>query len=313
MPPDYLIQTLSFASIDYQNPFLQKMHKDADDTQLIAKLRQFGQIIPLLVLEKLNGTYQLLANFTHFEALKLLRVEHAICRLLPHSIDPFYCYAMQVLHGWDELQVSPILQAHLLQQAQRDCTTTELLSILSLMGHKPHQHVADELIAVLSLSNEAQLNLHRGILAAKSGKLMQRLSHQDQDSVVKFLRIYRPGGSKQYKLLEMLTELVLRLNTPAASLLQKWMPTGQEEKVDNSPQQMHNLLRELAESCWPEKTRMKEQFRRFASLLVLPQNVSLSPSPSFEDESCTLSLRFSTSEELQNKWEKIRSLLMNKE
>lgn len=313
MPPDYVIQKIRCTSIKYPDSFCQKIYTDSVETQLVTNLRQFGQISPLLVWKKQHDTFQLLADYACFQALSLLGCQHAICRVLPAAIAPYQRYAVQVLHGWRELQVSPILQAYLLQHAQQDLSETELLSILSLMGHKPHQYVADELIALLTLADTALLTVHRGILAVKSAKLLRRLSLQDQESVVELVQKYRPGGSKQYKLVEMLTELALRWNTSVAALLEKWVPTGQVQEIDNGPQQMQYLLRELSALCWPEKMRLDRQFHQFVSSLSLPKDVSIAPSPSFEDDSLTLCLHCSSDKELQKKWESIKVLLQNDE
>jgi ParB family chromosome partitioning protein len=220
---------------------------------------------------------------------------------------------VQILHGWNALQGSPILQSYLLQNAQRDLSHTELLSILALMGHKPHQHVADELITLLALADAALLAVHQGILAVKSAKLLRRLPYQDQESVVQLVLKYRPGGSKQYKLVDMLTELSLRWNTSVASILEKLIPVEQKQEIDNGPQQMQTLLRGLTALCFPDKTRLDRQFHHFVSSLSLPKNVSVVPSTSFEDDSLTLCLHCSNDQELQEKWKRIKVQLENAE
>ena len=310
-PPDYVLQTLHCTSIQYPDVFLEKLGTDSVETQLVTNLRQFGQVSPLLVWEKQHDTFQLLADYTCFRAMLLLGCEHATCRVLPCTIAPYQRYGVQVLHGWNELQASPIFQAYLLQNAQRDLGQAELLSILALMGHKPHQHVADELIALLTLSDTALLAVHHGILGTKSAKLMQRLSQQDQESVVELVQKYRLGGSKQYKLVEMLTELVARWNTSVVSILDKLVFTGQVTEGDNGPQQMQSLMRGLSALCFPEKTRLDRQFHQFVSSLSLPKNVSIAPSTSFEDDHLTLCLHCSNDQELQRKWARIKVLLQN--
>lgn len=267
----------------------------------------------MLVWKKQHDAYQLLAEYACFRALIDLGCEHAICRVLPASIAPYERYAVQILHGWNALQASPILQSYLLQNAQRDLSHTDLLSILALMGHKPQQHVADELISLLALADAALLAVHRGILTAKSAKLLRRFSCQDQVSVVKLVQKYRPGGSKQYKLVEMLAELALRWNTSVASILEELIPAEQRQEINNGPQQMQTLLRRLTALCFPDKTRLDRQFHHFVSSLSLPKDVSVAPSTSFEDDCLTLCLHCSNDQELQEKWKRIKALLENDE
>lgn len=313
MPPAYVIQTIRCSSIEHLDGLYQKIHSDPIDSQLVANLSQFGQVFPLLVWEKQCNSFQILADHACFDAINFLGWEQVVCRVLPATIVPYQRYAVQVLHGWNALQDSPILQAFLLQHAQQDLRETELISLLSLMGHKPHLHIAEELIALLSLADGVLLAVHRGILAVKSAKILRRLPLQDQNSVVELVQRYRPGGSKQHKLVEMLTELTMRLNTSVASILEKLMPMDQTQSIDNGPQQLQGLLRELSALCWPEKKRLDKQFHQFVNSLSLPKHVSIAPSPSFEDDSLTLCLHCSNSQELQQKWRRLKELLLSDE
>ncbi|NLX19532.1 MAG: hypothetical protein GXY53_09695 [Desulfobulbus sp.] len=287
---------------------MKELYEGSVNIPLTETLREFGQTIPLLVLQKNETAYQLLANFAVFQSLNFLEVSRLYCRVLPCTLQPYRRYSLQVLHGWNELQESPILRAHLLQQAGAHCTSEELLSLLSLMGLPPQRHMADELVSLLSLSAETISALHHGFLALKSAKLMFRLSHQDQKYVVKILKRYKPGGSKQYKLIEMITELTRRMNVPVANLVQKWLPSDQDSVSDNSPQQLQNILRELIRLCWPEKTKLDEQFLQFVHSLSLPKNISVTPSSSYEEESCSLCIHFASADELRNMWDKIHPL-----
>ncbi|MDY0389839.1 MAG: hypothetical protein RBQ88_02840 [Desulfobulbus oligotrophicus] len=306
MPSDYSVKTLNCNTLSYQDIFLERLYESSVDSSLTDKLREFGQTTPLLVLQKAETAYQIIANFAVYQSLKTLDVTDVYCRILPHSVASYRRYSLQVLHGWNELQNSPILRAHLLQQVKDNCTTEELLSILSLMELPSQLYTVDELVSLLNLSTETIFALHHGLLTLKSAKLMHRLSHQDQEYVIKLLELYKPGGSKQYKLLEMIIELTRRMNISVADLVQKWLPMEQDNRTDNNPQHLQNILRELTELCWPEKIKLEEQFLQFVHSLALPKNITVIPSPSFEEKGCSLCLHCSTEEELQHLWNRIR-------
>lgn len=164
-------------------------------------------------------------------------------------------------------------------------------------------------MALLDLAPVAVRAIHQGILAPRTGKLLTLLSPEDQTSLVGLIKTYRPGGSKQFKLVEMVTELCLRHNRSIDELLGAWEQTGHQQ--DNHPQRLQSILHDLAALVWPERTKMEKRFQRFADAMLLPDGATLVPSTSFEDESVELRLRFANSDVLQQKWERIREVFQS--
>jgi len=309
MRPDYPLQTVGSQLIECSDEFIRLLHEGPVDPLLVDTLQRFGQTAPLLIRQHTEDQYQLLAGYPTFQAITSLGIDKTICHVLPLSTPPAYRDPLQILHGLAGPQASPILQAHLLAQASRQVTDSELLGLLSLMGYKPQRYKLDELTALLRLSPSAVLALHHGILASKAGKLLKRLSHDDQDTLIQLINTYRPGGSKQQKLVEMVTELTLRDHKSVHELVREWMPVDHESRQNNGPQRLHELLQYLSALYWPERTRMEKRFQQLVHELHLPEGVTLTPSPAFEDESMEMRLHFTNSEALREKWEKIRAVL----
>jgi ParB family transcriptional regulator, chromosome partitioning protein len=309
MQQDDLFQIIDCQRIAFNDTFISQLTEGRVDTILIDNLHRFGQMNPLLVRQIRGGQYQLLADYQTFLAIAAAGIQRITCRVLQLNTPPFFRYTMQALHGLNTPHASPILQAYLLQQACHDLEDDDLLSLLSLMGHKPNRYIYDELTALLALSPVVVLAMHQGILAPKTGKLLRLLTHEDQSTLARLVRFFRPGGSKQYKLVEMLVELSLRSGQPMEEIVREWVVEDHEQTRENAPQRFQGLLRHLSEIYSPEKTQMAQRFRRFVDTLHLPKDVTVTPSPSFEDESVEVCLRFANSEYFLQKWEKIRSVL----
>lgn len=307
MPSVAHFQCLNCRSIEYSDPFLRWIQEVSLDASLIDTLQRFGQTAPLLVWQQQTGQYQLLEGYPILQALLALGIEEVFCRILPSSCPPASRYSLQILHGGTVSPISPVLQAYLLEQAQSQLTDDELLALLPLMGFKPQRHALDELISLLHLSPAAIRALHRGTLAPKAGKLLKLLPHEDQTIIIRLIETYRPGGSKQHKLIELVTELCLRDDKPVYEFVQGWLDQGHGQ--DNAPQRFTGLLQSLSTRYWPEKTKLEDRFQQLVQELQLPTGVTLVPSPAFEDESMELRLRFADSKILREKWKQIQAVI----
>jgi len=306
-PPQDQFLRINCQFIEYADPFLRLLQEGAPDTSLIDNLQRFGQTTPLLVWQHTTKQYQLLAGYPTFQAIVALGVEEACCRVLSPSSSPAHRYSLQILHELAVSPASPVLHAHLLAQAQHQLADDELLALLPLMGYKAQRYLLDELTSLLHLSPAAIRALHRGVLAPKAGKLLKLLSHEDQTILVRLIDTYRPGGSKQHKLVEMVTELCLRDNKPVLELVREWL--DQECGKDNTPQRFQGLLQSLSARHQPEKTKLEQRFQQLVQELHLPEGVTLVPCSSFEDESVEVRLRFADSKTLQEKWEEIKAVI----
>jgi len=311
MPPEpTFFRTIKHECIECTDPFLLSLADGPTDSTLIDRLQQFGQTIPLLVWEDQPDHYLLLADYPLHRALSLLHIDWVLCRILPSNTPAHLRYSLQILHEQAAARPpSPIVQAHLLDQASQVLDHNELLSLLALMDYKPQHHLVEELIALLHLAPAALGAIHRGILAPKTGKLIKQLSFADQGALIGLIETYRPGGSKQFKLVEMVTELCLRYNRSVDELLEEWRQ--KEHRQDKPPQHLQGLLQYLTTLVWPERTKMEKRFQRVVDSISLPEGMMLTPSASFEDESVEVRLRFADSDILQRKLEGIRALFQS--
>lgn len=284
----------------FSDPLLSSLFSAVDST-LLDQVRDFGLLQPLPVQVQHDELFPLLAGQSFLPVLRQLGVREVMCQVFPSDTPVLHLYALQILHGLSTLRTSPILQAHLLNQAQQHLDNESLLRLLSLMGHKPQRSKLQELTALLHLHPASLLALHRGLLLPRAAKLLTRLPSVDQQTLTEVINRFHPGGSKQQKLIEMLCELRLRFQQPIAELISPWLDEHAED-ADNLPQQLHTLLRQLQERCAPHSTQAEKAFQRLLQHLNPPAQLRIDHSPSFEDESMNVTIRFADQTELRHHW-----------
>jgi len=299
-------KALPLTRLDFPDATIGALHQQVDE-HLLAQVERFGILQPLPVLQDSPQSFHLLAGYAYLPVLRQLGYTEVVCQDMT-GVNAFSRYALQIIHRLSTIQTSPILQAHLLKLAAQTLDEQEMMQLLPLLGYKPQQYKVQELVALLNLSPAAIFALHQGILAPKTGKLLSRLSHKDQEDLVEIIEKYRPGGSKQQKLVESLIELSLRHNQPIATLIMPWIESEAEDPT-NLPQQLQGLLRFLQEQSAPHLLDAEKQFQRLTQELDLPGNVQLYHSTSFEDERVELRIQCENVHSLQKLWPNISPLL----
>lgn len=284
----------------FADPLFTSLFSAVDST-LLDQVREFGLLQPLPVQVQHDELFHLLAGQPFLPVLRQLGAREVMCQVFPSDTPVLHLYALQILHGLSTLRTSPILQAYLLNQAQQYLDNESLLRLLSLMGHKPQRSKLQELTALLHLHPASLLALHRGLLLPRAAKLLTRLPSVDQQTLTEVINRFHPGGSKQQKLIEMLCELRLRFQQPIAELISPWLDEHAED-ADNLPQQLHTLLRQLHERCAPHSTQAEKAFQRLLQHLNPPAQLRIDHSPSFEDESMDVTIRFADQTELRHHW-----------
>jgi ParB family chromosome partitioning protein len=304
--PSFQFQVLDMQVVDYPVDFPRFLYEGPVAPTLFDQLEHFGQLHPVLVQKTTEDRYQVLSEYSYFSALKALGLEKISCQILPLSMPAAWVFSCRILHDSSHLR-SPIMQAYLLQEASKALPEEEVLPLLPLMGHKPQRYKLKELTGLLRLEASAIFTMHQGILAQKIGKQLSLLHHEDQHHVIDLITTYRLGGSKQQKMVEMITELTLRHNKPVREIIQDWLPDTKNN--NNMPQQLHGLLQYLYEQCYPSKTEAERKFKELMQELQPPKGITIAHSPSFEDESVEVLLTFNNAAIVKKNWERIKKII----
>ncbi len=306
--PQFSFQSINLGSVDFPDSFLRFLHDDHIEEAALDPIRSLGQIHPLPVHEQDNGRFHLLGGYTSFVVLKKLGLQKGIAQITPVATPPLTLYAIQILHDLPAFRANLILQAYVLRQAHQYLPREELSSLLSLLGYNSNSCKIKDLTALLDLAPEAILALHRGLLSLKTGKQLTKHTREDQRCIVELIAMYRLGGSKQQKLIELLTELTLRDQQPVWHCIAQWRE-GRRSTTENLPQQVQELLGYLSAKSAPTSTRAKEAFHTMVRQMRPPKNITIDHSLSFEDERLTVHLDFANKEALMEKWEQLKKIM----
>ncbi|XCN74731.1 MAG: ParB N-terminal domain-containing protein [Candidatus Electrothrix aestuarii] len=318
------LHDINLSDMNYSlNPFHQPLQEN-----LLKSINNLGILHPPLLLKQQDSSFIILSGRRRIQAYlqcfqssstqkdKLEHDEKTLPALVFSSNgekgenNPALLFTALVQHQLLSGSLSIIEQAVLLQKASMVLKEQEVLRLLPLLGMKPKPNVSGELVALLDLETTAQLGLHQGIIAPRSGKKLARFSLADQKQLAQLIEQFQLGGSKQQNLLDRLFQLTKRKQTSVEILISQWREKEKDKQL-NGPQQVSSLLRWLDQQCQPRLKQAEDEFKKFNSQLQLPAGVRVEHALSFEEEQVTLSIDFSSKEELASIWPKIEALLQS--
>lgn len=268
-------------------------------------IKKFGIFQPPL-LQHNGSDYTIVSGRKRVETARLLELPEIPCSILPDDIPLKEKSEYLLAHSKTGAELSVIERAVFFLKVVKELTLPEKISFLPILGLKPHPYYITEMTRYLALEDIAINGLHEGWIQPKTGlKLLQLKDSRDRKTVVKLLKKFKFGGSKQQKLVNNAIELVKRTGQPFATVINAWNCMA----GDNKPQQGAALLHILEEKCSPRLAVARKQFCQFQQTLQLPENVTVSHTESFEDENMNLSIAFTSQHKLLKSWGEIEKII----
>lgn len=288
--PDFI----NIASIDLADPtyLLCPFNQTGPEKELIESIRHFGILHPPILKQQKNNIV-IVAGRKRILAARLVRPgDKIMCLVIPEEVEEEFSYKLIVEETSCGRLLSLVEQATLFDNFLKLKPVEDALPLLVKLGYKPQKHIVDELVSLLTLGTATLLAIHNGIILPKSARKMRKLSTEDQELLVQLICSLHLGGSKQHKLIDYCTELIMRTNMPLRKLLHEFITGDIPDNNKNIPQQSSALLMWLHKECFPRSTKAEDEFRKAVTGLRLPDHIQLEHSPSFEDDSVTLSVKF---------------------
>ena len=280
------------------------------DSNLKKNICQTGILHPPLLQKITDKSYIILSGRKRILAGISLGMREIPCLIMAKQANSMLKWQTILSHALIGSRLSIIEQAIFFSKAEPQLTIEEQLDLLPLLNLKPQQYILQELAKYLTLAPITIHALHTGILQEKIGKKLVKLCFDDQEMVVNLVRYYKLGGSKQKKLVSSAIDLVMRSGRPFREILDTW-ERKHPAKASNRPQRAMALLSWLESQCFPGRTSAQKEFEKFQRQLHMPGNAGVRPSPSFEDETLTLSLTFNNKHDFLRNWEAIQNILMD--
>jgi len=307
-----VLKSLDISLIDFDD-FSYAVSPDREITPerpLIESIAAHGIIHPPAVKNTISGTHLIVSGRRRLQAFHSLFPEKRSCDCLvfSESVSELDIFSFLLEEIIIRRQLTPIERAVFLQKTSTFIDEKQITEIfLPRMGlpRDPAQIKKNQ--KLLDLDDPLILALHRGDLHEAVGQDLLPLSSNDRLAVYDVISSLQLGVNYQKKLITIVRELAAREKKTIGSLL------GAVEVLDilnhrdaNPPQKAKNLMNLLMRQYKPRSSKAEDEFNRLVTSLQLPKNISITHTPSFEDDSLTLAITFSDKKALLDILSKIK-------
>ena len=284
------------------HPFLDDVVPDA----LLKSILKVGILHPPVVIQS-GASYDVICGRKRIQCARISGQSHFLCFTLPQ--DSSQKSILELLFE-DQRAESPLSlpeMACFLKLCLNHLDREEALAMLP--GEIPPR-MKDRLLSLLDFDHALQRQIHYGYVTDKIIFDLLKLDRADRRRMVDLIELLQLGGNKQKRLLTLCRDIILRENISISSLFNEPDITEViEHSGMNIPQMTSRLLSLLQRRCYPRSTAAKENFQSQVLALGLSETCEICPSPFFEKDEVTLSLRFSDFETCKNLWPSIKDLL----
>lgn len=309
---DFQILTASTIDLADRTYFLAP-EEERPSPRLVDSIRDYGILHPPLVQQRDRDRFIGIAGWKRLEtAITILHWERVPCLVAPAHRPSLYFFSLLLEQSLLGNPLTLAEQSAFFASLCTTCAVEEALPLLAKLGYQPNRHQLDELLGMQNLSRSALLALHRGVISNASARKLLRVPRPDQETLVALINRFQLSGSKQQKLIELSTELLQREQRRAEDIVAPFLKKIEKPGQENIPQQAAALLAWLNEQCFPRSVRAESEFSRRVAQLDLPSTMRVEHSPSFEENSVTLSLKLADWDALQEILSGIRQILAAK-
>ena len=280
--------------------------------RLVWSIKNAGLINPPVVARR-GSRYVLVTGWKRVQACRALGIRQV---------------SVIVTEETDELRL--LLMAFCENLATRDLTLAEKAIYLKKLsqGGMPQKTLIREYLPRLGLPATV-VSLHLWISLAEAEravldfvfekapspaaiKVLLRFAPADRRKILPMLRPL--GQNKQKQLLEDLWDIGRRDRLPVERLFQRAEPRRILRSTRLSSLQKAERIREWVRKMrYPSLIAREESLRSTLRRLQWPRGISLQPSPSFEDDSVTISFRAGSREEFRTALDRLEDLARRKE
>ncbi len=314
MPPTFrssLINLHHINFLDFSNSLTPEEAREPS-AELLASVARTGILHPPILREQGRTTMEIVTGRRRLLAAQ--QTQHnisTICLVLPADTLPAEALAINLEDTLLRGDITVVEQAIFFQKILDHLDENEAARrFLPALGLEPHRHQLHNLLQLLGLEEHLLGAVHERRLHDGVARELLSLNFTDRLSLYEVMEILSLSVSNQKKITATCRELAARHNTSVMAILSQ--PEVREildPQETNIPQKTARLMLWLTEQRFPSLAAAEQEFRTFAATLKLPSAVTLSHSPSFEQDQMHLSIPFANREELRRVWPLIANTL----
>ena len=307
MPPTFRSSLVNLHHINFQDFSNSLTPEEAREpsTALLESVARSGILHPPILREQGRTTMEIVTGRRRLlAAQQTIHSISTICLVLPAETLPAEALAINLEDTLLRGDITVVEQAIFFQKILVHLDENEAAQrFLPALGLEPHRHHLHNLLQLLGLEEHLIGAVHEGRLHEAVARELLALNFTDRLSLYETMEILNLSVSNQKKITAICRELAARHNTSVMALLCR--PEVREildPQETNIPQKTARLMQWLTEQRFPNLATAEQEFRAFTATLKLPNAVTLSHSPSFEQDQVQLSIPFANREELRKTW-----------
>lgn len=314
MPPVFRSSLVNLNHINFQDFSNSLSPEEAREPspELLASVARTGILHPPILREQSRTTMEIVSGRRRLlAAQQTLHGISAICLLLPADTQPTEALAINLEETMLRGNITVVEQAIFFQKILDHLDENEAAQrFLPMLGLEPHPHHLHNLLQLLELEDHLLSALHDGRLHEGVARELLTLNFTDRLSLYEVMEMLSLSVGNQKKITATCRELAVRHNTSVMALLgQPEIREILDPMETNIPQKTARLMQWLTEQRFPRLAEAEHEFRAFTAALKLPSTVTLSHSPSFEQDQVQLAIPFANREELRGIWPLIANVL----
>lgn len=216
------------------------------EVTVLESMRQFGQILPVVVVRGLVESYELIDGFKRLRASRKLGLKTIQAKVLCLDVAPLKAAILQL--NWKARSIREVEEALIVQSLHREDKLSQVEIGLLLRRHKTW--VCRRIGLVEKLSDEVLSHLKLGLISAGHGRQLTRLPHGNQQRALGTILKHRLCCRETERLVAMLLERPgweheAILNLPLEILDDRSAP---QKKADDQPS-LTERFKDFKQTC----------------------------------------------------------------
>ncbi len=284
-----------------------------DLAPLTASIQTLGLLNPLLVRQRPDGRYQIIAGWQRHLVLQDLRWQELPVFCTPPETPTRWCLLASLQDNALGRGFNPWEAATMIQRLLEFFPAAQVIQEhLPLLGLPPSPALLAKYQALLHLEEPWHQLVAHLRLSVEAGARLSTWPAADRRALLPWWRLLPLSHSKQLALLEHLTTLSRRTGLPVAQWLAKPELAGiLADPALTAADKDRRLWDTLRRWCWPRLSRARDAAQANLQALGLQDHphLRLQPSPAFEDPTWRLEVRFRDPQHLADLLRQLQELV----
>jgi len=263
------------------------------DERLLTSVREFGLLMPPLLLARQPGYHQVITGWRRIAAFSELFPGRSLpCLVAGTGMKDADCLALALEDILLHRSPSSIETAIFFKKIGKFKQPEQIIATFAArLGLPREAGVIERFTGLLDLEEPLVTAIHEKLLDERLAFELTGLIMRDRLAFFNVVEQLRLSVSNQRKLLHGLRELAVRHNTSIMALLSDAQVSAILNHVSaNVPQKTSMLMHWLELRLFPRLQAAEKDFRLLVKELRLPANMSLSHHAAFEKDTLTLAI-----------------------